>query len=51
MSLGKTIKKLRERQNLERSELAKSLGITYHALSKYETEDEGFHGVIIRGGE
>lgn len=49
MSLGKTIKKLRERQNLERSELAKSLGITYHALSKYETDErEPDYDVLVK---
>ncbi|HWP97091.1 MAG TPA: S24 family peptidase [Syntrophomonadaceae bacterium] len=37
MVLGKKIKYLREMQHINRSELADLIGLTYHALSKYET--------------
>lgn len=39
MSFGKRVKQLREERGLSRNELAKSLNITYAALSKYETDD------------
>jgi transcriptional regulator with XRE-family HTH domain len=37
MTIGEQIVKLRERENIKREDLAKSLGISYWALSKYET--------------
>lgn len=37
--IGERIKQLREDLNLDRSELAKKLNLTYHALSKYETNE------------
>lgn len=39
MTLGERIRYLRDKKHIERQELAKSIGITYHALSKYETDD------------
>lgn len=39
MNLGDKIKNTRETNGLERAELANKLGITYHALSKYETNE------------
>lgn len=39
MSFGKRVKQLREERGLSRNDLAKSLNITYAALSKYETDD------------
>lgn len=38
MSLGMRLKKLRESKNIERDELARVLGLTYWALSKYEQD-------------
>jgi transcriptional regulator with XRE-family HTH domain len=37
MSIGNKIKELRNEKGLNRAHLAEKLGITYHALSKYET--------------
>ncbi len=39
MGLGDRIKQLRIQNSIDRSNLAKSIGITYHALSKYETNE------------
>lgn len=39
MSLGSIIRKLRKENGINRQQLADSLGITYHALAKYETDD------------
>lgn len=39
MSLGSIIRKLRKENGINRKQLADSLGITYHALAKYETDD------------
>ena len=39
MKLGDKIKTLRAEKGIERAELAETLGITYHALSKYETNE------------
>ncbi len=39
MSLGSIIRKLRTDNGINRKQLADSLGITYHALAKYETDD------------
>lgn len=38
MSIGKKIRFIRLQKKISRDELAKSTGITYHALSKYETD-------------
>lgn len=37
--IGDRIRALRDKRNLTRDEVALSTGITYHALSKYETND------------
>lgn len=39
MSLGSIIRKLRKENGIDRQQLADSLGITYYALAKYETDD------------
>lgn len=39
MNLGERIKSLRADRGIERADLAKIIGITYHALSKYETNE------------
>lgn len=39
MTLGQRLRMLRDERNLSREELAKNLGITYWALSKYENDD------------
>lgn len=39
MSLGDKIKYLRTDKGIERAVLAETLGISYHALSKYETSE------------
>lgn len=39
MKIGDKIKQLREEINMSRSELAQKIGITYYALSKYETNE------------
>lgn len=38
MSFGNNLKKLREELNLTREELSEELGLSYSALSKYETD-------------
>lgn len=39
MKIGDRIKQLREEANMGRAELAQKIGVTYHALSKYETNE------------
>lgn len=39
MSLGKKLRILRNNKQIERQQLADAVGITYHALSKYETDE------------
>lgn len=39
MKFGDKIKQLREEKNLSRDEFAKIMGVTYHAMSKYETNE------------
>ncbi|MBM7582971.1 transcriptional regulator with XRE-family HTH domain [Caldicoprobacter guelmensis] len=39
MKIGDRIKQLREETNMGRAELAQKIGITYYALSKYETNE------------
>ncbi|NMA85101.1 MAG: helix-turn-helix transcriptional regulator [Epulopiscium sp.] len=39
MKIGDKIRQLREEIDLERTELAKKIGVTYHALAKYETNE------------
>jgi len=38
MAFGKTLKSLREKHGLSRNEVAKKLGLSYWAISKYETD-------------
>jgi|BioPla2DNA2_1021312.scaffolds.fasta_scaffold213594_1 transcriptional regulator with XRE-family HTH domain len=39
MTLGQRLKKLRESKNLARDKFANIIGLTYWAVSKYETDD------------
>lgn len=39
MTLGERIRYLRDKNHIEHQELAEAIEITYHALSKYETDD------------
>lgn len=39
MAFGKTLKYLREQHGLSREDLAKKLGLSYWAISKYETDN------------
>lgn len=39
MTLGTRIRALRDKSHIERQQLADGIGITYHALSKYETDE------------
>ena len=39
MKFGDKIRLLREKEKISRDELALKLGLTYHALAKYETND------------
>lgn len=39
MKVGDKIKQLREEIDLGRAEFAKKIGVTYHALAKYETNE------------
>lgn len=49
MTLGKRIKYLREKENIKRAQLADSIGLSYHALSKYETgEREPEYDILCR---
>lgn len=49
MTLGERVKYLRNSKNMERQELADALGITYHALAKYETNDrEPDYNILLK---
>jgi len=39
VKIGDTIRNLREQQGFDRHELAKRIGVSYHAVAKYETND------------
>lgn len=49
MTLGARIRLLRDKNKIERQQLADGIGITYHALSKYETDErEPDFGVLLK---
>ncbi|MGS0765682.1 helix-turn-helix domain-containing protein [Syntrophomonas curvata] len=49
MTLGARIRLLRDKNQIERQQLADGIGITYHALSKYETDErEPDFGVLLK---
>ncbi len=49
MEIGKIIVELRKERGISRAELAKNIGVTYHALSKYETGDRQIdHELLVK---